>query len=305
MIVTVKTVKYSEPFKLNVEPTTTVLQLKARLSSDHGAPVDGQELIYAGKLLKDRETLEFMEGVENIYLVCIIFKIRISEDGDDMGRCADLGDLGNYAEFDSAQRTNCWAQHSPRIALGCQNSLATVYGSFGFAAVFGNDELTKDVNYMEVKLGGQQGSVYVGVVCADLANGSSLSIAKGRILGVGLERKVWLMNANVGSLYGNGKSGSDKAGGFVEGDSVGVLVDFNDGSLSFFKNGVKHGPGYPAGSVTGPVVLAMQMSNTGSSGSVIAGALAPGVQKEVCLHHTTHRSGFYLATHQFSHTLGP
>ena len=37
-----------------------------------------------------------------------------------------------------------------------------------------------------------------------------------------------------------------------------VLLDLNDGSLLFFKNGAKHGPGYPAGSVTGPVAAAVQ-----------------------------------------------
>jgi hypothetical protein len=38
-----------------------------------------------------------------------------------------------------------------------------------------------------------------------------------------------------------------------------VLLDLDNGSLRFFKNGVQHGPGYPAGSVTGPVVHALQM----------------------------------------------
>ena len=45
---------------------------------------------------------------------------------------------------------------------------------------------------------------------------------------------------------------------------MGFLLDLDDGSLRFFKNGVEHGPGYPAGSVTGPVVRAAQMSFAGS-----------------------------------------
>jgi hypothetical protein len=40
---------------------------------------------------------------------------------------------------------------------------------------------------------------------------------------------------------------------------VGVLLDLNSGSLLFFKNGVQHGPSYPAGSVTGPVVGAVEL----------------------------------------------
>jgi hypothetical protein len=46
---------------------------------------------------------------------------------------------------------------------------------------------------------------------------------------------------------------------FKHSDRVGVLLDLNSGSLLFFKNGVQHGPGYPAGSVTGPVVVAVEL----------------------------------------------
>ena len=62
-----------------------------------------------------------------------------------------------------------------------------------------------------------------------------------------------------GDLFGNGKEESDAAGGFKLGDRMGFLLDLDDGSLRFFKNGVEHGSGYPAGSVTGPVVLGVQM----------------------------------------------
>jgi hypothetical protein len=63
----------------------------------------------------------------------------------------------------------------------------------------------------------------------------------------------------TGNLYGNGKEGDDDAGSIDEGDRVGVLLDLDEGSLRFFKNDVQHGPGYPAGSVTGPVVCAVQL----------------------------------------------
>jgi hypothetical protein len=38
-----------------------------------------------------------------------------------------------------------------------------------------------------------------------------------------------------------------------------VLLDLGGGSVRFFRNGAQHGPGYAAGSVTGPVVAAVQM----------------------------------------------
>jgi hypothetical protein len=58
----------------------------------------------------------------------------------------------------------------------------------------------------------------------------------------------------------NGEPGS-----YEQGDRVGVLLDLDNGSLLFFKNGVQHGTGYPAGSVTGPVMVAARMSEKGHS----------------------------------------
>jgi hypothetical protein len=68
-----------------------------------------------------------------------------------------------------------------------------------------------------------------------------------------------------GGLWGNGKGGDDEAGTIDAGDRVSVLLDLDQGSLRFFKNGVQHGPGYPAGSVTGPVVCAVQIDTTDTS----------------------------------------
>jgi hypothetical protein len=73
----------------------------------------------------------------------------------------------------------------------------------------------------------------------------------------------WFVNAHSGGLFGNGKyngkEGDDEVGPYKQGDRVGVLLDLDNGSLRFFKNGVQHGPGYAAGSVTGPVVAAVQL----------------------------------------------
>ena len=83
------------------------------------------------------------------------------------------------------------------------------------------------------------------------------------------------MHAGFGSLYGNGKEHDDPAGGFNQGDRMGILLDLDDGSLRFFKNGVEHGPGYPAGSVAGPVALAAQMTASGQSVRLLPGAAWP------------------------------
>jgi hypothetical protein len=43
-----------------------------------------------------------------------------------------------------------------------------------------------------------------------------------------------------------------------QGDRVGVLLGFDNGSVRFFKNGAQHDPGYGAGSTTGLVIAALE-----------------------------------------------
>jgi hypothetical protein len=86
---------------------------------------------------------------------------------------------------------------------------------------------------------------------------------------------AWFISASYGSLYGNGKQNDDTAGGYKQGDRVGVLLDLDNGSLRFFKNGMQHGPGFAAGSVTGPVVAAVKMYHTDSCVRLLPNAEAP------------------------------
>jgi hypothetical protein len=85
----------------------------------------------------------------------------------------------------------------------------------------------------------------------------------------------WFIRAGIGTLCGNGMQNNDAAGGYKQGDCVGVLLDLDNGSLRFFKNGVQHGPGYAAGSVTGPVAAAVQMYWGDASVRLIPNAEAP------------------------------
>jgi hypothetical protein len=85
----------------------------------------------------------------------------------------------------------------------------------------------------------------------------------------------WFIFAAYGALWGNGKNNEGFAGAYNQGDRVGVLLDLDNSSLRFFKNGVQHGPGYPAGSVTGPVVAAVQMYYKDESVRLLPNAEAP------------------------------
>jgi hypothetical protein len=129
-------------------------------------------------------------------------------------------------------------------------------------------ELTEGKHYWEVEL------------LSEMANGIAIGISRPNLNPAGqyFNRECtdgWFIDAGNGSLYGNGKQADDNAGGYKQGDRVGVLLDLDNGSLRFFKNGVQHGPGYPAGSVTGPVVAAAQMWNKKDSVRLLPNAEAP------------------------------
>jgi hypothetical protein len=135
-------------------------------------------------------------------------------------------------------------------------------------------ELTEGRHYWEVELLSENmGNIFIGISRPNLD-------PRGRYF----DRNCtdgWCIQAASGALWGNGKDlhtaydDGDAAGGYKQGDRVGVLLDFNIGSLRFFKNGVQHGPGYPAGSVTGPVVAALQMIDRGQSVRLLPNAEAP------------------------------
>jgi hypothetical protein len=115
-------------------------------------------------------------------------------------------------------------------------------------------ELTVGKHYWEVEILNDRGPFFfVGVTRPNLD--PTCDYALGR------STDAWLIWTEAGGLFGNGKHQDDEAGDILMGDRAGVLLDLNEGSLRFFKNGVQHGPGYPAGSVTGPVVCAVQMQH--------------------------------------------
>jgi hypothetical protein len=135
----------------------------------------------------------------------------------------------------------------------------------GWSLTTTETELTEGKHYWEVEL-----------VCP----ASCIGISRPNLnpLGKYLESECtdgWFIGVHYGALYGNGKWADDEAGEYKQGDRVGVLLDLDNGSLRFFKNGVQHGPGYPAGSVTGPVVAAVQLYSTNKSVRLLPNAEAP------------------------------
>ena len=96
----------------------------------------------------------------------------------------------------------------------------------------------------------------VGVVTADIGMGER----KGKDFGKSEETRACLMEIVDGTLFGNGKYDDDQAGSLAKGDRLRVVVDCDDGSVSFLKNGVAHGPGYGAGTLAkGVAVVSLTM----------------------------------------------
>jgi hypothetical protein len=127
----------------------------------------------------------------------------------------------------------------------------------GYILTTTGTELTVGKHYWEVELLSEDMScIYIGISRPNLDPVREYMYSE--------STDGWFVNAYFGSLHGNGKHYSDRAGPYKQGDRVGVLLDLNDGSLRFFKIIVQLGPGYAARSVAGPVVAAVQIS----SGSV-------------------------------------
>jgi hypothetical protein len=128
-------------------------------------------------------------------------------------------------------------------------------------------EISAGKHYWEVELLSKVHSIFIGISRPNLDP-----------TGYYYDRECtdgWFICADDGYLYGNGKYGDVAAGSYKQGDRVGMLLDLDNGSLHFFKNGVQHGPGYPADNVKGPVVIAVQMSCKDTSVRLLPNAEAP------------------------------
>jgi hypothetical protein len=130
-------------------------------------------------------------------------------------------------------------------------------------------EITEGKHYWEVELlSEKENGIFIGISRPNLDPAGAYYYSRECTDG-------WFINTYNGGLGGNGKQRDNEAGKYKQGDRVGMLLDLDNGSLRFFKNGVAHGPGYPAGSVTGPVVAAVQIYNMNQSVRLLPNAEAP------------------------------
>jgi hypothetical protein len=154
------------------------------------------------------------------------------------------------------------------VALSEGGAVATQTVDDDWSLITTEIELTEGKHYWEVELMSETvGNINIGISRPNLDPTRDYALSECT--------NGWFIYAGYGNLWGNGKHGHDAAGPYKQGDRVGMLLDLDNGSLRFFKNGVPHGPGYVAGSVTGPVVAALQMDCKDDSVRLLPNAEAP------------------------------
>jgi hypothetical protein len=155
-----------------------------------------------------------------------------------------------------------------RVTLSEDGAVAAHTMEHTYSFTTSGIELTEGKHYWEVELLSENmSSTYIGISRPNLDHEGTYFWRNCT--------DAWFTNAAYGALNGNGKHNDDAAGGYKQGDRVGVLLDLDNGSLCFFKNGVQHGPGYAAGSVTRPVVHAVQLFFKDTSVRLLPNAQVP------------------------------
>jgi hypothetical protein len=184
---------------------------------------------------------------------------------EDKSMCLDDGDVVAMAVKDTPFLWRTLAADRVKLSEGGAVAAHTLDCEWSLTTT--GTELTEGKHYWEVEILSVCVTFLVGIIRPNLDPTGNYHL--------GECTDAWFIDAASGSLWGNGKANDDRAGGYKQGDRVGMLLDLGSGSLRFFKNGEQHGSGYAAGSVTGPVVAAVQMFTKDTSVRLLLNAEAP------------------------------
>jgi hypothetical protein len=168
---------------------------------------------------------------------------------------------GAVIAFAVKEEPLCWGTYPEHlVTLSESGAIATCIGSRrDFALITSGVVLTEGRHYWEVELVSDTEDENSNLIC--------IGVTRPNLDPEGVyfssdSTDGWFVDAATYELNGNGEEGDGVwEECYEEGDRIGVLLDLDVGSLVFFFHGVQHGPGYPAGSVSGPVVHAVQLSN--------------------------------------------
>jgi hypothetical protein len=190
------------------------------------------------------------------------------EDGlPDSGRLNVLG-LGSGSVVFMLHRLGWrWDECGSKITLNKEGLVATMDAQGSTTQlVTGGSAMTEGRHYWEVEL------TWTGDDCFILVGAARPGLDHERCHGN--TDGAYFIFGHDGGLYGNGKGGADKQGQFAKGDRIGVLLDLDAGWLRIYRNGKRCGPGYTEG-VTGPLVRAAELYQTGEKATAVPGAVAP------------------------------
>jgi hypothetical protein len=241
-----------DSFKITLDASLrTVKEAKVEIARAQGTAADRQELYRVAERADGLAVREDDAEPEPL---------------EDESMLLGEGDVVAMAVKDSPLLWRTFA--ADRVVLSEEGAVATQKDQ-EFSLTTTGIELTEGKHYWEVELLSDAGDymAFIGVTrpnldptgfyhCRDCTDG-------------------WFIANDSGGLCGNGKHYDDEAGRYNKGDRVGVLLNLDDGSLRFFKNGVPNGPGYPAGSVAGPVLAAVQMMTLDESMRLLPDAEVP------------------------------
>ena len=156
----------------------------------------------------------------------------------------------------------CWTTCGSVTELTEQGMVATNNGDQE-QVVTGSSPMTEGRHYWEVEI-----NVTHGIMVGATRPGVDHDEAPDN------DSDTYFIAGFRGGLYGNGKRFTDSQGALLQGDRVGVMLDLDAGSMRFYRNGKRFGPGFTSG-VTGPLVCAALLTGKGDKVTVLPGATAP------------------------------
>jgi hypothetical protein len=237
---------------LHVPRDTRVRELKDMVARSRGVAVATIELFVAGveHALPEEARLDVLDIGDEAVVFLLLRPgwcwlqagndVTISEDGQDATR-----------KFDSTEFED---------------------DSFVGGLVTGGEPMTEGRHYWETEIAacGVNCAICFGCVRPDCDHNLDYCVRGAA--------HAHLIYAADGALYGSGKDYGGLVTGrsrqFAAGDRIGVLLDLDAGWVRFYRNGKRCGPGFTEG-VTGPLLRAAELYQTGNRATAVPGAVAP------------------------------
>ena len=160
-----------------------------------------------------------------------------------------------------------WNRVSERMQVSGAGLVVSKTNRSGYRLANSGAELTAGLHTWEVVLTADTKDDYRYMMVGVARPGLNLEIGQHDRAGM-----AWYLSTGTGGLCGGGEAYSKRQGKVPLGTRVGVRLDLDDGSMRFYNDGHLFGPGFPPGTVTGPVVRAVELADLGQQVTLIPDA---------------------------------